>query len=203
MLDKQAKQEIMEKFAMHEGDTGSPEVQIALLTARISYLTEHLKQHKKYFTVRAGLKDFGAKFTEHFREAVIMDDVEKILQAIQSQRWFFFRNNDKILFDRDTALIWANLDYFPYCEGNSSAYFYGNSYQAVGKLIKEINSNKWGNFSDWRVPKAGELWKIASDKTFPFRSSDYFYIKDCKYWCVDWNNGSYAAKDLAKCHSVQ
>ena len=47
MLDKDAKQEIMTKYGMHEGDTGSPEVQIALLTARISYLTEHLKVHKK------------------------------------------------------------------------------------------------------------------------------------------------------------
>ena len=55
MLDKQAKQEIMEKFAMHEGDTGSPEVQIALLTARISYLTEHLKEHKKDHHSRRGL----------------------------------------------------------------------------------------------------------------------------------------------------
>ena len=55
MLDKQAKQEIMEKFATHEGDTGSPEVQIALLTARISYLTEHLKEHKKDHHSRRGL----------------------------------------------------------------------------------------------------------------------------------------------------
>lgn len=55
MLDKQAKQEIMTKFATHEGDTGSPEVQIALLTARISYLTEHLKEHKKDHHSRRGL----------------------------------------------------------------------------------------------------------------------------------------------------
>ena len=55
MLDKQAKQEIMEKFATHEGDTGSPEVQVALLTARISYLTEHLKEHKKDHHPRRGL----------------------------------------------------------------------------------------------------------------------------------------------------
>ena len=55
MLDKQAKAEIMKKYAMHEGDTGSPEVQIALLTARISYLTEHLKEHKKDHHSRRGL----------------------------------------------------------------------------------------------------------------------------------------------------
>ena len=47
MLTQEAKQEIMQKYAVHEGDTGSPEVQIAVLSARIDYLTEHLKQHKK------------------------------------------------------------------------------------------------------------------------------------------------------------
>ena len=55
MLDKETKQEIMNKYGMHEGDTGSPEVQIALLTARISYLTEHLKVHKKDHHSRRGL----------------------------------------------------------------------------------------------------------------------------------------------------
>ena len=47
MLTKEDKAEIVKKYAKHEGDTGSPEVQIALLTARIAYLTEHLKEHKK------------------------------------------------------------------------------------------------------------------------------------------------------------
>ena len=55
MLDKESKQEIITKYGMHEGDTGSPEVQIALLTARISYLTEHLKVHKKDHHSRRGL----------------------------------------------------------------------------------------------------------------------------------------------------
>ncbi len=55
MLTKEAKQEIMQKYGLKEGDTGSPEVQIALLTARISYLTEHLKEHKKDHHSRRGL----------------------------------------------------------------------------------------------------------------------------------------------------
>ena len=49
------KQEIMETYARHEGDTGSPEVQIALLTARINHLNEHLKVHKKDHHSRRGL----------------------------------------------------------------------------------------------------------------------------------------------------
>ncbi len=54
-MEKQLKQEIIEKYAIHEGDTGSPEVQIALLTERINHLTEHLKTHKKDHHSRRGL----------------------------------------------------------------------------------------------------------------------------------------------------
>ena len=49
------KQEIIEKHALHEGDTGSPEVQIALLTERINHLNEHLKLNKKDHHSRRGL----------------------------------------------------------------------------------------------------------------------------------------------------
>ena len=49
------KTETIEKFALHEGDTGSPEVQIALLTERINHLNEHLKVHKKDHHSRRGL----------------------------------------------------------------------------------------------------------------------------------------------------
>ncbi|ACM64267.1 TPA: 30S ribosomal protein S15 [Campylobacter lari] len=54
-LDSAKKAEIVAKFARKEGDTGSPEVQIALLSARISDLTEHLKIYKKDFSSRLGL----------------------------------------------------------------------------------------------------------------------------------------------------
>jgi len=49
------KHEIIEKFRIHESDTGSPEVQIAILTERINHLTEHLKIHKKDHHSRRGL----------------------------------------------------------------------------------------------------------------------------------------------------
>ena len=54
-MDKDVKQEIIEKYATHEGDTGSPEVQSALLTYRINHLNEHLKVHKKDHHSRRGL----------------------------------------------------------------------------------------------------------------------------------------------------
>ncbi len=55
MLTKQKKTKIISDFEVHEGDTGSPEVQIALLTKRINELTEHLKIHRKDHASRRGL----------------------------------------------------------------------------------------------------------------------------------------------------
>lgn len=60
-LDKTKKQEIMKEFATKEGDTGSPEVQIALLTYQVNDLTEHLKKHKKDNHSRKGLLKMVAK----------------------------------------------------------------------------------------------------------------------------------------------
>jgi small subunit ribosomal protein S15 len=55
VLDSEKRSEIIGSFKLHEKDTGSPEVQIALLTARIEYLTEHFKTHKKDHHSRRGL----------------------------------------------------------------------------------------------------------------------------------------------------
>jgi small subunit ribosomal protein S15 len=54
-LDPAVKQDIIKEYATHEGDTGSPEVQIAVLSRRISDLTEHLKSHKHDHHTRRGL----------------------------------------------------------------------------------------------------------------------------------------------------
>jgi len=55
VLDEERKKEIITDFQTHEGDTGSPEVQVALLSGRITYLTEHFKIHKKDHHSRRGL----------------------------------------------------------------------------------------------------------------------------------------------------
>ncbi|GAA4395554.1 MULTISPECIES: 30S ribosomal protein S15 [Brevibacterium] len=54
-LDPKIKQEIIKEYAIHEGDTGSPEVQVAVLTRRIKDLTEHFKEHKHDHHSRRGL----------------------------------------------------------------------------------------------------------------------------------------------------
>ena len=84
-MDKQA---IIVKYAQHEGDTGSPEVQIALLTERINHLNEHLKMHKhdnhsrrgllKMVGKRRGLLDYlKAKDIERYRAIVAALELRK------------------------------------------------------------------------------------------------------------------------------
>lgn len=55
VFTSEEKKKLIEQFKLHDGDTGSPEVQIGLLTHRISYLTDHLKTHKKDHHSRRGL----------------------------------------------------------------------------------------------------------------------------------------------------
>jgi small subunit ribosomal protein S15 len=55
VFSSEEKKRLIDKFKLHESDTGSPEVQVGLLTHRISYLTEHLKVHKKDHHSRRGL----------------------------------------------------------------------------------------------------------------------------------------------------
>ena len=54
-ISQERKQEIIAQYRTHESDTGSPEVQVAILTSRIQYLTDHLKEHKKDHHSRRGL----------------------------------------------------------------------------------------------------------------------------------------------------
>jgi len=55
MITVETKKELIETYKQHDGDTGSPEVQVAILTERIRDITEHLKVHKKDHTTRRGL----------------------------------------------------------------------------------------------------------------------------------------------------
>ena len=69
------KNEIIAKYATHEGDTGSPEVQIALLTYRINHLNEHLKEHKQDNHSRRGLLKMVGKrrgLLDYLKEKDIM-----------------------------------------------------------------------------------------------------------------------------------
>ncbi|HVO70462.1 MAG TPA: 30S ribosomal protein S15 [Aggregatilineaceae bacterium] len=66
-IDKDQKEQIIQTYARHEGDTGSPEVQIALLTTRIDQLTEHLKVHKHDEHSRRGLLKLVGQRRRHLK----------------------------------------------------------------------------------------------------------------------------------------
>ena len=81
-MTKEVKQQVMAEYATHEGDTGSPEVQIALLTTRINELTEHLKVHKKDHHSRRGL----LKMVGHRRNLLaylMRNDIERYRDIIK------------------------------------------------------------------------------------------------------------------------
>ncbi len=80
-VSKTTKAEIIEKYRLHETDTGSPEVQIAILTEDINALTEHLKTHSKDFHSRRGmLKKVGQR--RRLLDYLVNNDIESYRQLI-------------------------------------------------------------------------------------------------------------------------
>ena len=77
------KTETIEKYALHEGDTGSPEVQIALLTERINHLNEHLKVHKKDHHTRRGLLMLVGR-RRNLLDYVKNNDIERYREIIKT-----------------------------------------------------------------------------------------------------------------------
>jgi small subunit ribosomal protein S15 len=77
------KNEIIDQYKRAEGDTGSPEVQVALLTDRITYLTNHLRQHKHDFATRRGLLKLVGQRRRQLRY-LAKKDVERYHTLIQS-----------------------------------------------------------------------------------------------------------------------
>jgi small subunit ribosomal protein S15 len=81
-MDKEKKQGIIGKYQLHEGDTGSPEVQIAILTERINHLNEHLLTHNKDHHSRTGLlKMVGAR--RGLLNYLMKEDIERYRNIIK------------------------------------------------------------------------------------------------------------------------
>lgn len=88
MLDKKKKDRIIAKYKTHENDTGSPEVQIAILSSEIKDLTEHLKSHKKDFSSRRGLikKVSQRRKLLHYLQREDAASYENISKALRIKR---------------------------------------------------------------------------------------------------------------------
>jgi small subunit ribosomal protein S15 len=91
MLDKKVKERIIKKFRVHDTDTGSPQVQIAILTEEIKELTDHLKQHKHDYSSRRGLLKKVSerrkllKYLQKENEAQFKDLAEKLKLKIANK----------------------------------------------------------------------------------------------------------------------
>lgn len=107
--------------------------------------------------------------------------VEKILEAIKNQRWYFIKNKPKILFDRNTGLIWANLNTFNYIKEGDERY----TLSEVGDIINNYSFGVDG----FRVPTCYELWEAVEDKTIPFhRDCDNCWtLFSIYYWACEYN----------------
>lgn len=81
MMAQESKKTIIDSFKTHENDTGSPEVQIALLTERINHLNEHLKIHKKDFHSRRGLLKMVGK-RRNMLNYLASKDIERYREVI-------------------------------------------------------------------------------------------------------------------------
>ena len=124
---------------------------------------------------------------------------DKILEALKRQRWYFFKNKKTVLFDKNSGLLWANLNYFPYGvkqgDGNYNCYKWDDiDYQDWKEKIEEIIAAfDFEEVTGFRIPDAYELWNAISDKSIPFResrnsNSSYYNLKKIDYWFVMYQN---------------
>ncbi len=82
MIAKDTKQALIKEYAVHEGDTGSPEVQIAILSARIAELTEHLKANPKDNHSRRGMQQMIGK-RRKFLNYLMKNDIDRYRSIIE------------------------------------------------------------------------------------------------------------------------
>ncbi|MBQ7198693.1 MAG: hypothetical protein IJS29_05465, partial [Selenomonadaceae bacterium] len=113
-----------------------------------------------------------------------MNPSEVLLDAIKNQRWFFFKNKPKIIFDKDTGYIWANPNYFPYKKSDGDDKY--NSGE-VESLIQSINTEGIDGYTNWEIPNKDTLIIFsASHKEFFYRYEWFVtYRNKYKIWNLD------------------
>lgn len=114
--------------------------------------------------------------------------IDRILEAIKNQRWYFFKNKTKILLDRDTGLLWANLNYFQHGKNKNSKDGDNISENDKENILKSL---KIDNYLNWITPTYQRIVDIVNGK-FPFLKGINKRIDDCQYWfckCSNGNNG--------------
>lgn len=113
--------------------------------------------------------------------------INKILEAIKKQRWYFFKNDPKILMDRDTGYLWVNLDYFPWNPNKDRTYDHYTFDEAVS-ILKNYKTNV---VKEWQIPKLDDFKEMIEDRSFPFYEAsgcnedlDHSIQKCMNWFCI-------------------
>lgn len=107
--------------------------------------------------------------------------IDRILEAIKNQRWYFFKNKPKILMDKLTGILWANLDYFPWRERNTK-----NDCYSVRKAKQFIQNYTVDGFDTWLLPSIENIkFILQSDNSFPFKKNNSNLILDECKWIIN------------------
>lgn len=104
------------------------------------------------------------------------DSRDTILEAIKKQRWYFIKNKPKVLLDRNTGYLWANLNYFPYLKQP------GNNNYHLQEAKQAIHDFDGDGYTHWELPLFDDFKEMIADKTFPFQKGDNHYILCLRYW---------------------
>lgn len=107
--------------------------------------------------------------------------VEKIFAAIKNQRWYFFKNKPKVFMDRDTGILWTNLEYFSYCKSD------GNGYSETEAKEIESKVGTIDGYGNWKRPTYKQFIFMCESKTMPFREGDGSSIKGAVWWFANKN----------------
>ena len=100
--------------------------------------------------------------------------IDRILKAIKNQRWYFFKNKPKVLMDKLTGILWANLNYFP-CGKNSDDNYLCYNFEEAKQIIKDYEID---DYISWKIPKNREFIFLVQDKSFPFHyNGDNYCVK--------------------------
>lgn len=83
--------------------------------------------------------------------------IDRILEAIKTQRWYFFKNKPKVLMDKETGLLWPNPEYFNVNEEGS-----------VEEIICRVEELELDNYTNWEIMNIDEFIKLINDKSFPY-----------------------------------
>ena len=102
--------------------------------------------------------------------------IDRILEAIKNQRWYFFKNKTKILMDRDTGILWSNLNYFVYEKSDGEAY----TYDEAKVIVSENNSSD--GYSNWTFPSYDDFYKIVIGCDMPFSNGHNYRIENYNWW---------------------